>query len=503
MSRSRTFLINAASASGLQLATIIAGFIVPRILLTTYGSETNGLVTSITQFIAYFNLVEAGLASVAVFSLYGPLAKKNYEGINAILSASRNFYNKSGYLFLLLVLLLALIYPIIISSSSLTTPETMILILIIGAAGVLEFFTMAKYRVLLTADQKFYILSIASISTIFLNTGIIAVLALRGFSIVTVRGVALFSVFFRSLILHYYVRNKYKFANYYAPPNNIALQKRWDAFYLQILGGIHNGAPVIIATLFTTLKTVSVYSIFSMVMAGVSGILSVTINGLFASFGDVIARREQGVLQTAYEEFEFIYYMIISVAYGCAAVLLMPFIALYTRGVVDANYYLPIVGYLFVINGLAHNIKTPQGLLVISAGLFRETRRQTTTQGLIAVFGGVVFVQFWGLPGILLGSILSNIYRDIDLLFFIPRYVTKLPIKHSFFRIMRIFISIVLIIIPFYFSPPNPESYLQWTKVALIVMIYATTVVITINFCMEKTVFCRAFKRLCFVLTRS
>ena len=45
---------------------MIAGFITPRFMLTAYGSEINGLISSILQFISYFNLVEAGLSSAAV-----------------------------------------------------------------------------------------------------------------------------------------------------------------------------------------------------------------------------------------------------------------------------------------------------------------------------------------------------------------------------------------------------------------------------------------------------
>ncbi len=502
MSRSRAFLFNAVSASALQVVTLAAGFIVPRIMLTTYGSDINGLVTSVTQFIAYFKLVEAGLASAAVYALYAPLARREIGGINSILSAARNFYNKSGYIFVSLVLCLAVSYPVFVNSPSLTRLETAVLVLVIGGAGTLEFFTMAKYRVLLTAAQKIYIISLASICAIVLNTAIISVLATSGFSIVIVRGVALFSVFMRSLIFFLYVRRKYPFVNYHAKPDEKALSKRWDAFYLQILGSINTGAPVIIATLFTTLKIVSVYSIFHMVMAGVSGILSVAINGLFASFGDVIARKEQDVLQRAYNEFEFIYYMIISVAYGCAVVLIMPFIAIYTRGVTDTNYYLPVVGFLSVFNGLMYNIKTPQGMLVISAGLFRETRRQTSTQGLIAVLGGILFVQFLGLPGILAASILANLYRNIDLLFFIPKYVTKLPVKNSFMRILRIFLTIAIVWFTFSFSSVPQTSYTEWMKHALFVTVYAVSIVLAVNWFFEKAVFCSAFRRVCSVLTR-
>ncbi len=273
MSRTKRFAYNSLTAALLQSSTVLAGFIVPRIILVFYGSEINGLVTSITQFLAYFNLVEAGLAGAAVYSLYKPLADEDHKSINAVLSATNRFYILSGYIFVTPTIGFALIYPAFVKTTLLSPFSIGILVLILGISGALEFFTMAKYRALLTADQKLYVISLASIIAIVLNTVIIAVLAYSGASIVILRLVALFSVFARSFILYIYIRLNYTYIDYKETPNNEALNKRWDALYLQILGAVHTGAPVIIATIFTSLQVVSVYSIFNMVVSGISGIV--------------------------------------------------------------------------------------------------------------------------------------------------------------------------------------------------------------------------------------
>ena len=66
MNRTKKFLYNSISTAFYQMVVMIAGFITPRFMLINYGSEINGLVSSINQFITYFNLVEAGLGSAAV-----------------------------------------------------------------------------------------------------------------------------------------------------------------------------------------------------------------------------------------------------------------------------------------------------------------------------------------------------------------------------------------------------------------------------------------------------
>ena len=47
----RTVIKNIVSSIVLQVVNIISGFILPRIILGTFGSEVNGLVSSLNQFL--------------------------------------------------------------------------------------------------------------------------------------------------------------------------------------------------------------------------------------------------------------------------------------------------------------------------------------------------------------------------------------------------------------------------------------------------------------------
>lgn len=467
---------------------MFAGFITPRIMLKYYGSEINGLVSSIAQFIVYFNLVEAGLSGAAIYALYKPLADKDHKAINRVISAAKKFYTQSGYIFISLTIGLAVFYPLTIKTQILSKYEVASLVLILGVNGALEFFTLSKYRVLLSADQKTYVISLASLSYIVINAIIIVVLGTMQVNIVMLRFVALLSIFLRSFILMIYTRKKYGYLNYREVPNFEALNKRWDALYLQILGAIHTGAPVVILTLITkNLKLVSVYTVFNMVIAGTNSILDIFISGLSASFGDVIAKGETTVLQKAYREFEFAYYGLITLVYSIAFVTIMPFIRIYTSGVTDINYDISLIGFLFVLNGLLYNIKTPQGMLVISAGLFKETKVQTTIQGVTAVVIGVILAPSYGIAGVLIGSILSNIYRDIDLLFFIPKNVTKSSVRNTGFRILRIGATVLIIYMPFYFFEITATGYLSWVLNAMAVGVYATMAILIMSLIFERT----------------
>ncbi|HCS11534.1 MAG TPA: hypothetical protein DIV40_08770 [Clostridiales bacterium] len=487
MSRTLKFFYNSISTAIYQIIVMIVGIITPRIMLKYYGSEINGLVSSITQFISYFALVEAGLSGAATYALYKPLANDDYLSINGIISAARKFYNQAGYTFVFLIVGFSAFYSSYVKTDLLSKLEVGLLVLILGTSGVLDFFTLSKYSVLLTADQKTYVISLSSIIYVILNTIIIVILGTKQINIVVLRLAALLSVFLRTFILMIYVKVNYKYIRYDAEPDTEALNKRWDALYLQILGVIQTGIPIVILTLVTKdLKLVSVYSIFNMIIVGINGILSIFHGGLSASFGDVIARREKSVLQKSYTEFEFSYYTLITAVYSITFITIMPFIRVYTSGINDINYDVPMIGFLFVLNGLLYNLKTPQGMLVISAGMYRETRVQSTIQGLIVVILGLVLTPSIGIYGILIASILSNIYRDIDLMFFIPRNLTELPVINSAIRILRVFMVILIICLPVKFIELNPGGYIQWIIHAIIIGIYSCIIVLIISLLFDR-----------------
>ena len=114
--------------------------------------------------------------------------------------------------------------------------------------------------------------------------------------------------------------------------------------------------------------------------------------------------------------------------------------------------------------------------------------------GLIVV--GLYCADFGGLTGILICSILSNIYRDIDLLFYIPHKLTKLKVRTSFYRMLRVFICFGLICWPFVqFIHIDCHNFLEWTGWAVITAIYALLVVVIVNYLLDRRVFMNVMGR--------
>lgn len=434
-SRTTNFIGTALCTIVYQVTLIVTGFIVPRLIIGHYGSDVNGLVNSLTQFINYFMIVEAGIAGAAEVMLYTPLAKDSWDEVSRIVSAAKNYYIKVGCIFVGLVSGLALVYPFLGGVGFLSAYEVAILVFLLGAKGFIDFFTLSKYRVLLTADRRTWVIQLASALYQVLNVAIIVCLIQLDASIIVVYSVSLVAVLIRTVILVVYTRFRYKQVDYAADCKDVVLSQHWDVLFQQILGVVQQGVPIIAATfVLGDYKLVSVFSVYFLIANGVQQIPSFLGSGLQASFGEMIAKGMHKAMRKSYAEYETMVYMVTVIACSCSFVLIIPFVVLYTEGVNDQNYVYPLVGFLCILNVALYHAKSPHGLLVIAVGAYRDTRWRALTQASILIIATFVLGWFFGMPGIFAGMCLSNLYRTIDLLIYTPRHLTQTPVNQSIRR---------------------------------------------------------------------
>ena len=109
--RQKRLLYNTVSSLIFQLTTIICGFILPRLILNAFGSEVNGLVNSIAQFLGVISFLELGVGAVVQSALYKPLAEKNQEDVSKIISSANKFFTRLGQILLIYVIVLIIVYP--------------------------------------------------------------------------------------------------------------------------------------------------------------------------------------------------------------------------------------------------------------------------------------------------------------------------------------------------------------------------------------------------------
>lgn len=487
MSRTKKFLKNTGTTALLQVVTLLVGLITPRIMLSVYGSEINGLITSVNQFITYFRLTEAGLSAAMVYALYKPLAENNQGQINTIVSTGTAFFRKSGQFLLVMLGLLMICYPQLMRNHSLSTLELGLLILLLGMDGLTLNFFFAQYGAFLQANQKNYVISLCSMVQLLTHLGCVLCFAKESVSITTFLMLAQLPILLRSSLLYFYCVKTYPRLSLQEPIQKDILSKRKDARYHQIFTVLNTGAPVILLTLWTQdLKLVSLYSIFNIVITAINGFLGIFSTILPATFGDIISRKEKETLVKTHSAFEFLFYALLSWVYGITFVTIMPFIRVYTADITDINYDLPLFGYLFVASSLVYMIAVPQGILITAAGHYEETKTKVTIQCVILVAVTLVALEHFGVYGVLLGSLSSAVYLCVAWFSYVPKTITQVSLLPSLKRILGIFICIFAITSPFFLLDVSVDGLVDWVFYASVVGIYGILVVGLWSFLMEK-----------------
>ena len=116
MNRKKKLFLNVGTAIGYQLITIVCGFVLPQFIIPYFGSATNGLINSITQFLTIITLCECGVGAVVQSALYKPLADRNDEDISKVVISSNRFFNKIVRILGIYVIGLMVFYPIIVKN---------------------------------------------------------------------------------------------------------------------------------------------------------------------------------------------------------------------------------------------------------------------------------------------------------------------------------------------------------------------------------------------------
>ena len=482
-SRGRSLKLNILTGLLQEVVALICGLILPKLILARFGSEYNGVVNSIAQFLSFSVILRSGLGAVTNAALYRPLAEGNVAKVSGIMVATDRFMRKVAGLLGVLILGFALIYPLMIEEFH--YGFTFWLVVITGISTFAENMVSVKYKIILQADQKYYIQTFAAIIAQILSTVISVILIQSGSGIHLTRLGAAVGLLTTPVFLKVYVHKHYDI-DWTAPADDIALQSRWDAFAQQLSLIVNNNVPTIIMTLMLPIKEVSVYSVYNMVVHNIRGLMANSIGGTVAAFGNMLARCEYDHLRKRFGNVEFLIFSGTTLIYTTTAVLLMPFVLVYTRGIADAQYDRQWLGYVMVLASALTILRLPYQMMSEAAGHFRQTRNGAIWEVVLHIVLSAVLAGTYGVTGVALGAFLSSLVRTVQLAWYANRRILHLTMRYTIKNFIAFPAGGILIArgLP-YFIDLNCSNYWEWFLSAFAVFCFAslTVAVLSVVFC--------------------
>lgn len=427
-SRAQRAKLNIFVSFGCQLITIFCGFIAPKLIIGAFGSEAYGASASITQFLAYITLIEGGISGVAKAALYKPLANRDMEAVSAVIAEVKRFFNVIAYIFAGYVLILAFSFKSISKVESLDWISTFLLVVVISISTFGQYFIGISNSILLEAAQKAYISKLISIFATVVNTLSIIILIALGCNLIVVKLVSSLIFFMRPVALWLYVKRYYKLANIGKTKEKYLTQK-WNGLSQHIAYVLHSNTDVAVLTCLADLTTVAVYSVHNMVISHITNLVNSFTSGMEALFGDMLAREEHEALHKTFGYYETLISTITVFLFSVTAVLIVPFVKLYTAGVSDADYYAPVFAFLMIFASVLFCMRRPYHSVIVAAGHYKQTQMAAYGEAILNVVLSVVLVWRLGLIGVAIGTFVATAYRFIYYVIYLSQNILRRKIK--------------------------------------------------------------------------
>lgn len=476
--RKKKLILNTGTAFLNQLVTLVFGLIVPKLIISHYGSSANGLVSSVTQFLAFFSLLEMGVGGVVKASLYKPLADHDKEQISRVLISAKRFFTRIGLLMCIYSVVLMIAFPLGVDHQ-IGYISTAILVAAIALSYISQYMFGIVNQLLLTADQKAYVQMLISCLTISLNTICSVVLIELNAPIQYMKLVSSLILLLRPVLLKWYVTKHYDL-NFKLKLDEEPLKQKWNALTHNVAYYIAKHADTVVLTLFSTLKNVSIYYVYTLVTHSLQQLIELVTTGMGALLGDMYARKEEK-LSATFAGFEWIMHTIVTIIYTVAGIMIVPFVFVYTRGVTDANYIVPVFSALIVIASASYSIRLPYNTMVQSAGHFKQTQTSAIIEAVLNVVISVLLVLKFGLVGVAIGTVISMAYRTVYLAWYLSRDILNRPLKYFFSHLIMDIVVAGISVLATGWINKECASYGRWFIISFEVTFIVIVISVVLN----------------------
>lgn len=493
LSREKKAKLNSLTAIVYLLLNFASGFILPNLIISYYGSVTNGLVNSINQFLQVFTFLEMGMGVVIVSALYSPIANGDDEQRNKVISSGVSFYRKVGLILTLYVIVLMILYPKLIDIAD-ENIYVKILILAISAGMFGQYYFGSVDRCIITAYQKSYIYNVVQSVLIVVTTITSVVLIVTGKSIEVIKALGGLIALGSPMFVRIYLNNNYDIdrdVKYTIEP----IKQKWNGVAQHVSYIVCQSTDTVVLTLFSTLENVSVYAVYNLVSNGLTSLISALLSGAKDFMGNLNAHNEEDRLCSFFSDFEWISHNLCVISFSCAECLILDFIKLYTINVSDADYIQPVFGHVFMMAAAVFCLWIPYNMLVQALGHYKQTQNIYVVAAIINVVISIVLVNNMGMVGVAIGTLLAMLYQTCCL----ARYCYKEIFKMSITSIGKmIFFDLICILASLFtqhFITIEVCSFFSWSVKAFICLAVAFFIVVMLNMVFYRQNLRRVFIR--------
>lgn len=490
MSRLEQGFRNVIYALGNSILSSILGFISRTVFIYKLGETYLGLSGLLNNVFGMLTISELGISTAIGFSLYKPLAEKDYDSVSALMSLYRKAYKVIGSFVLISGIAIYPFLDFFIAPEEQPFGITYAYYLFLLNI-VLGYFVSYK-TTLINSDNKGYeIVPISALVTCIQTVLQIGYLLMFPdyFGYLTIQ---IFCTAVIAILQNRYITTKYSQVDFYSKrklekSQKQTIKKNISGLIIAKIGDyLVNSTDNLIITKVVSLSATGVYSNYLLIRNIVNGYISAIFGGITAGMGNVVAKEGKEKKIQIFNTMFFCAFLIYSFEATCFMCLFNPFIGDIWIGWKYTFSDLTVA--IIVLNNFLTGLRIPIITMKNAAGVYLEDAWVPFGFSAVNLIASVIFAKYLGIVGVFLGTILGSIctadwYRPLV----IYRNVFEVSVKYYFRRyilylilgILEIGLSYGLCILI-----PNNNKYVSF----VIKIIISSCIPIIINYiCFRRT----------------
>ena len=408
LERTKNATRNIIFGVALKLYQIVLPFVTRTVMIYTIGVQYLGLNSLFTSILQVLNIAELGVGSAMVFSMYEPITKDDNKTICALMNLYKWYYRIIGGVILVFGLILLPFIPNLISGKVPSDMNVYVLYLLNLLATVFTYWLFAFRNSILQAYQRTDVTSKVTLGTDTFKY-LLQVVGLCVFHNYYYYVIALLvSQILTNVITAYFSKKMYP---QYDPMGKLPksevkkINRRIKDLFTSKLGAtIVNSADTIVISAFLGLTALAIYQNYFFVITSLIALMTMVYSACLAGIGNSIIVETLEKNLNDLKRFTVLILWISTVCTSCLLCLYQPFIAFWVGKDLQMEYAIVICiciyFFIYEINHLLNVYKD-------AAGLWHKDRFRPLVTALSNLAMNIIMVQFWGLYGVVLSTVIS------------------------------------------------------------------------------------------------
>lgn len=392
----------------LKLYQIVVPFLMRTVMIYLLGVQYLGLNSLFASILQVLNLAELGVGSAMVYSMYKPIAEDDNVTICALMKLYRKYYRLIGLFIAIAGCILMPFIPKLISGEVPSDVNIYILYFVNLGATVLSYWLFAYKNSIFQAHQRVDVVSKVTLvtSTIQYTLQILVLWVFHNYYLYVL--VMLATQALTNIVTAFYADKIYPQFKPKGKVDKIQVkrinQRIRDLFTSKVGSIIYDSADTIVISAFLGLTALALYQNYYYILNAITGMISVVFSACAAGIGNSIVTESKEKNYHDLSKFTFIITWIAGFCSVCLLCIFQPFMELW----VGEDLMLPIsVVVCFVIYFFVRQFNALFNLYKDAAGMWHEDRFRPLISALINFVLNLILVQFIGIYGIILSTVVA------------------------------------------------------------------------------------------------